>query len=142
MFVSSKVWSAVSMSKENEAGIGQVTSWASVMEHVTFSLTFAKSTKSLFGLRLFSFLFHLLKPHSLAQVSEHFCTFFSRIVFRFGQHKAEGHMLYHRGHDALTYVLCLLAHRNADHVAELRHRVSLPKAHLQTYFEHHWGSRI
>ena len=67
-----------------------MTSWASAFEHVTSGFAMEKSTTicetklcknariPALGYGAFSILLHLLQPHSLAQVSEHFCTIFSR----------------------------------------------------------------
>ena len=86
---------------------------------------------------LFGSLIHLLKPHSLAQVPEHFLRNFFRNFFRFGQCKAEDHVL--RGRGPLRHQfyarLFLLAHRKWDLTAELGHCVSLSKANLPIHFD-------
>ena len=69
---------------------GRMTSWASALEHVTSGFAMEKSTKicekqlcknariPALGYGAVEDEDECLKPHSLAQVSEHFCTIFSR----------------------------------------------------------------
>ena len=138
---------------EFEKDHGKVTSLVATKEHVTFSVAWHESKQKLWEksvkkcsdtfARLRGF-FHfspfLLKPRSLAKVSEHFITQF---FFDSSQAWLQGHVLLRNDlWRHIPMILCetnpFLAHRKSRHLG--LKIVSLSKANLQIHFQRVGGS--